>query len=564
MKEQNPKTPLVSVVVASYNYQDLIRETLDSILCQTYTNFEIIVVDDGSKDNSVSVIKEYVLQHHNVKLYTHPNNENRGLPATVQLGIKKSQGDYIAFLESDDLWVPTCLEKRMEILKQHPDVKIISNDVLLFGNEQVIEEKKDYFNTINSKLKEGYNVISLEEYRYLNPIPTFSCVMISADELHQVDFKATIPAWLDIWIYRQVLCHSELYYIPEKITKWRMHATSYNNKKNSDSFSKKLDLFNKQCREIATPLISAIILYEDNSESLQDTITSVFNQTYRYVEILVLAPAELHHQLHTFIDQLFIDKKLYRKIELIENEKGTIGDILKHCIHHIKGQYITILHAGDCLDKHCFESRDKLAKRNDDITVIANKCAISPEKRNIPTTLTTLLNTVYDSLKHPWQKISHQLLAKGLMLAPICSIMVSRKEMNDLVNNNQQTISSDEAYVYYFLLSEYIGYIPQALSTCSHITTSEDLFQPCLSSYSTAKSLYDTASRLRREYNKHVDFYYTKRMIHKALSFKEARYHLTKYLHSNDKNSNKKKMKIKFIWHRIILFWHNSFFTPFP
>lgn len=563
MKEQNLNTPLVSVVVASYNYQDLIKEAIDSILCQTYTNFEVIVVDDGSKDNSVSVIKEYVSQHHNVKLFTHPNNENRGLPATVQLGIEQSHGDYIAFLESDDLWMPTYLEKKMQIIKQHPDVKIISNGILLFGNEQVIEEKKDYFDTINSKLKEGRNVISLDEYQYLNPIPTFSCVMFSADELHQVNFKATVPAWLDIWIYRQVLSHNELYHIPEKLTKWRMHATSYNNKKNSDGFAKKLDLMNKQCREITVPLISAIILYENNLEDMKQTIASVINQTYRYIEIIALAPTELQHHLNSFIEQLSIDKKLHRRIKFIENKKESIGNVLKHCIHHTTGQYITLLHAGDCLDKHCFEKRDEFLKINGDISVVVNKCTVSSEQKNNPFILTQL-NSVYDSLKHPWQLVNHQLLAKGLMLVPICSIMISRKEVNHLVDNSQQIISSDEAFVFYFLFSEYISYIPLSLATSSHVNTCDELSEKSTSLDSTIHALHELASKIHKEYNKPGDFAFTKRMIHKALSFKEARYHLNKYLHTNDNARNKNKIKIKFIWHRIILFWNNYFFTPYP
>lgn len=562
MQEQNIKMPLVSIIVASYNYQNLIKEAIDSILCQTYKNFEIIVVDDGSKDNSISVIKEYTTKHHNVKLFTHPNNENRGLPATVLLGIEKSQGEYIAFLESDDLWVPSYLQKKVEVINLHPDAKIISNDILLFGNEEVIKEKKEYFDIINSKLKEGKNTICLEEYRYLNPIPTFSCVMISADELHQVDFNATIPAWLDIWIYRQILNHNELYYIPDKLTKWRMHATSYNNKKNSDHFSKKLDLFNKQCREIAIPLISAIVMYHGNLEQLQQTIESVFNQTYRYVEIIVLAPSELHHQLHSFIGQISVNK-LYRKIKIIENKEGSIGDILKYSIHHTKGQYITILHEGDSLDRHCIEKRDELAKKNDDITVITNKCAVSSEHKSNPLLLTQLHN-VYDSLHHPWQLVNHQLLSNGLTLIPICSLMVSRKEINNFVNNNQQRITSDESFIYYFLFSEYIGYIPHSLSTCSQIVVSEALLRRYDSNSPSVKVLNDIANRLHKEYNKQVDFNYTKRMIHKALSFKEARYHLNKYLHSNDRSSNKSRMMIKFLWHRVILFWHNSFFTPFP
>ena len=79
-----------SVIVASYNYEDYIRETLESLVNQTYKNFEVIVVDDGSSDNSVKVIREYEEKYPCVHLYQHPNGENRGLPETVLLGLTKA------------------------------------------------------------------------------------------------------------------------------------------------------------------------------------------------------------------------------------------------------------------------------------------------------------------------------------------------------------------------------------------------------------------------------------------------------------------------------------------
>ena len=94
------KQPLISVIVASYNYAKYIKETLDSLIRQTNKSFEVIVVDDGSRDQSLPIIEEYANRFKNIKLYTHPGNQNRGLAETVKLGIEKSNGEYIAFCES--------------------------------------------------------------------------------------------------------------------------------------------------------------------------------------------------------------------------------------------------------------------------------------------------------------------------------------------------------------------------------------------------------------------------------------------------------------------------------
>lgn len=79
------KQPLISVIVASYNYAKYIKETLDSLIRQTNKSFEVIVVDDGSKDQSLPIIEEYANRFKNIKLYTHPGNQNRGLAETVEL-----------------------------------------------------------------------------------------------------------------------------------------------------------------------------------------------------------------------------------------------------------------------------------------------------------------------------------------------------------------------------------------------------------------------------------------------------------------------------------------------
>lgn len=98
------KDVFFSVIVASYNYQDYIRETLDSLVNQTYKNFEVIVVDDGSSDDSVQIIREYEKKYPFVHLYQHANGKNKGLPETLLLGLNKSKGEFIAFCESDDKW----------------------------------------------------------------------------------------------------------------------------------------------------------------------------------------------------------------------------------------------------------------------------------------------------------------------------------------------------------------------------------------------------------------------------------------------------------------------------
>ena len=100
----------ISIVMASYNYAPIIGEAIESVINQTYKDWELIIVDDGSADNSVEVIKKY-LSDNRIKLYI--NEKNLGLAKTVRKGIQYSTSDWIAFLESDDKFSPNALEEKV-------------------------------------------------------------------------------------------------------------------------------------------------------------------------------------------------------------------------------------------------------------------------------------------------------------------------------------------------------------------------------------------------------------------------------------------------------------------
>ena len=92
----------ISVVTASYNYQDYIKEAVQSVLDQTYKDWELIIVDDCSTDNSVEVIKSF--KDERIKLFI--NEKNLGLKETVKRGIENATGEWVVFLESDDILTP--------------------------------------------------------------------------------------------------------------------------------------------------------------------------------------------------------------------------------------------------------------------------------------------------------------------------------------------------------------------------------------------------------------------------------------------------------------------------
>ncbi len=111
--------PFVSIIIPSYNRSELIQETLDSVYSQSYQNWECTVVDDGSTDGTQEIITRYVMKDERFCFFQR-NREPKGAPTCRNIGIEKSAGDYIIFLDSDDLLADNCLENRIEFIKDNP------------------------------------------------------------------------------------------------------------------------------------------------------------------------------------------------------------------------------------------------------------------------------------------------------------------------------------------------------------------------------------------------------------------------------------------------------------
>lgn len=116
--------PLVSVVIATYNMAQYLGAAVDSILAQTWQNLEVIVVDDGSTDNTAEVMARY---NNNAKI-KYIQNENQGQPKAKNCGINNTNGDFIAFCDADDLWEPYKLEHQMPLF-QNPKVGVVYSDI---------------------------------------------------------------------------------------------------------------------------------------------------------------------------------------------------------------------------------------------------------------------------------------------------------------------------------------------------------------------------------------------------------------------------------------------------
>ena len=121
----------ISIIMGIYNCATTLAEAIDSIINQTYTNWELIMCEDGSKDNTKEVAEEYVNKYPD-KIKLIQNEENMGLNYTLNRCLEHSTGDYIARMDGDDISLPHRFETEIKVLEENPDITIVSSSMILF------------------------------------------------------------------------------------------------------------------------------------------------------------------------------------------------------------------------------------------------------------------------------------------------------------------------------------------------------------------------------------------------------------------------------------------------
>ena len=209
--------PLVSVIIPTYNRADYLKLALKSVLEQTYKNIEVIVADDGSTDNTAEVVADF--NDPRIKYFY---QKNTGLPAaTRNLGLQEASGELIAFLDSDDMWLPKKLEIQVEYLHKHPEY------FLVYSNAWIINENgvRDGLLLKSGSFKEGE---IFEELVKTNFIPQLT-ILMKRDVFEKVGFLNEDPFIIAAEDYEYLLRVSLYYkigFIKEPLAMYRKHSVN--------------------------------------------------------------------------------------------------------------------------------------------------------------------------------------------------------------------------------------------------------------------------------------------------------------------------------------------------
>lgn len=136
--------PLVSAVMIFLDGERFLAEAVESVLAQTYPHWELLLVDDGSTDGSSAIALQYAGQHsEQIRYIAHPDRANHGMSASRNLGIQHARGELIAFLDSDDVWLPSKLDRQVALLAENPEAAIVYGATRLWYSWTGREEDRD-------------------------------------------------------------------------------------------------------------------------------------------------------------------------------------------------------------------------------------------------------------------------------------------------------------------------------------------------------------------------------------------------------------------------------------
>ena len=190
--------PTVSVVIPTYNRGWILKEAIDSVLSQNCEGFELIVVDDGSTDNTQEILYSYRDKIKGIR------QKNKGVSAARNKGIVSSSGTYIAFLDSDDLWLPGKLETQLEFFRNNPDALICQTEEIWVRNGRRVNPGKRH------KKVSGFFFEKSLELCIVSP----SAVMIRRDLFNTSGlFDETLPACEDYDIWLRINCRYPIHLI---------------------------------------------------------------------------------------------------------------------------------------------------------------------------------------------------------------------------------------------------------------------------------------------------------------------------------------------------------------
>ena len=213
MENKQEQIPMISVVMSVYNGEKYIREAIESILNQTFSDFELIILDDGCTDHTEEIIKEYT----DKRIRYTKNPGNLGLAGSLNRGLELARGKYIARMDSDDVALTDRLQKQVDYMENHPDVILLGGQSELLQNDIVM--KNDFHAPVED---DEIRLMILYHNPFLHPT-----VMIRGDVVRKnaLRYQNRYVDDYDLWI--RMLPYGKMHNLEDTLLKYRVHDNNF-------------------------------------------------------------------------------------------------------------------------------------------------------------------------------------------------------------------------------------------------------------------------------------------------------------------------------------------------
>lgn len=243
----------ISIITPIFNREEFLNETIESVLNQDYSNWELILIDDGSTDKSLQIAQKFADEYpHKIFLFMHENGENRGASASRNLGIKHSSGDFITFLDSDDCFLPNTLSKGIAAFAANSEVQAVCGTLQYWfsWNAEIAKNERDFVVNLGVPTEKVYEppALLVHNLRAGGRKPGIGCVILRGDfaknqQLFQDDFRYVSE---DQLFWAKVSLNAKIVIFEDCFLKYRQHNYSSTNLlvesgKSADDWSKFLE-----------------------------------------------------------------------------------------------------------------------------------------------------------------------------------------------------------------------------------------------------------------------------------------------------------------------------------
>lgn len=374
---------LVSVVTPCYNASRFIADTIRSVQAQSYQNWEMLITDDCSTDNSRDIINEFAKKDPRIKLYK--TELNSGHPSTPRnISLKHAKGEYVAFLDADDMWKHNKLEKHIAFIKQEnceissTYCEIIDENGQQKGQIMRIKPKADYYDMLKN-----YELLS----------PTIICSKRIADKLYfpnceQEDYVA----WLSVLKYNiRGGVHHQSYGSPfvlqscsgqpfEKQTAYAQSKNAHTSLRgetecNQDDVLRASvnTLLHQEVLHVANNNSFSVLMSvyaKENPSNLAEALDSVFNQTQPPTEVILVKDGPLTAELDNVLNKFSAEHSNLVLVPLAQN--GGLGNALNEGLKHCQHDIVARMDTDDIAKPDRFEKQLKAMTERPEVDILSS------------------------------------------------------------------------------------------------------------------------------------------------------------------------------------------------